>query len=252
MSYPLKSVPYTQHSFSSHTQPTFSTINNPCTGQKLTNNINTYLTSVINSKLRTEAKYWQSTNISYNENNFTSVIISAPYNYIYTTACELLSGHIKVSGLSVIGILIPPKASDLLAAMTSALGRNIRIGDTCSLTISNANTSASVFIMTNIPNGSFSEGNSTYNGWLDRFILVGTTSTYWIRVENIQAGQEHYSFLKTNTLYSNYSLLPNPPADFPDADSVTAAINAVQGEIPPLAGLYDMGTSDTVTGVPSP
>lgn len=253
MSYPLKSIPYAQNSFSSCTLSSFSAINNPCYGQKLTNNINAYLDSVINSKLLKEAKYWQSNNIGYTEDNFTLVTNGEDFNYMILSANALLSGHIKISNLATIGIILPPTAVDVLASIGASLGRTPRVGDTFSLSISNSSTLASVFLMTNIPDGFFSPGNSTYNGWLDRFILVGTTSTYWVRVENVQVGSEAYSFFKTNSIYNNFAVLPNAGLMFPDSATVTAAIanlHSGAGAIAPPAGAYDTGVVDPSTGVP--
>jgi hypothetical protein len=255
MSYPLKSLPYVQHtsSFSSCTQPSFGTINNPCVGQKLTNNINAYLNSVIDSKLLKEAKYWQSTNIGFNNDSFTLVTTGEDFNYMYLTTGALLAGHIKVSDLTTVGIFIPPSATNLLAAIAVNLGRPARIGDTFSISISNSNTGASLFLMTNIPDGFFSPGNSTYNGWLDRFILVGTTSTYWIRVEGILPGVEAYSFFKTSSIYNDFTVLPNP-AMFPDSATAGFAVSNLYsgaGAIPAPSGTYDTTASDPSTNVPS-
>jgi hypothetical protein len=244
---------YTQDtsSFSTCTQPSFGVINNPCVGQKLTDNINAYLNSVIDSKLLKEGKYWQTTNIAFNNDSFTLDTTIAPFNYLYLSSSFLLSGHIKVSGLAVTGLIIPPTATDVLTKMATTLGRAARIGDTFSLSISNSNAAVTLFLMTNIPNGFFSPGNSTYNGWLDRFILVGTTSTYWIRVDNIALGTEAYSFFKTNSIYNDFLVLPSPALTFPDSATVTNSIQACQTVLPAtLPSAYDMGLTDPSTNVP--
>ena len=249
---PFASIPYAQHHIVNCPPSSFSQIKNTNSCQNLCSNISQYVSAYLDCRITKEAQYWCTMPKAFSTSDFTQLPGSQGYRFF--TADEWLCEHIKFTGSfsGGIGFIIPPTAVALCTAASKCLGRPIKSCDTFHFTIANCSDST-VFLATCTNNGGWSPYNSS-NGWLPRIIFPGQSTTFWIRFNSCQQGQESYDIIRPTITCPIFDCLPGAPAPssiFPEYATFTTDVAVLVAAITlPPDCQFDFGTTDPSSGIP--